>query len=274
MKWTSSLSLLLLGIAISLHGAQTLGSLRLTIVDASGAVIPRAHIRLVGSKNFRLVANSHGVATLNDLPAGNYDIIVSRLGFARTTVHSVAVVGGARKELEVRLETGLPNPFVIRDYQTLKPHMYSKLLEAVGQPGFCESPLPPKRQYYRFLWLPTFGDAIFMRVDVLEDGTAVLHAKILQRTNWKSQKDIDRKLSPDEEVTLFTTLADIGFWNLPARVEFKDPFHLILDGTDWVIEGVKDGRCHAVTRYSSPLTELFRTYILGSVANLKSPASQ
>jgi hypothetical protein len=73
-------------------------------------------------------------------------------------------------------------------------------------------------------------------------------------------------LTPDEEIDLFATPADFGFWGLPAQVE--NPGTVVVDGTEWLIEGVKDGKCHAVTRNSSPLTDVVATQFLKSVAKL------
>jgi hypothetical protein len=78
-----------------------------------------------------------------------------------------------------------------------------------------------------------------------------------------------RKLDPVEEETLFTTLAGIGFWNLPARVEYTDRYTVTVDGTEWAIEGVRDGECHAVSRYSSPLAGVFSQYFLADVGKVK-----
>jgi len=75
-------------------------------------------------------------------------------------------------------------------------------------------------------------------------------------------------MTSEEELDLFETLADIGFWTLPSEVE-RPPNEVVLDGTEWSIEGVKDGKCHVVTRYSSPRTELFQTQFLAKVAKLK-----
>lgn len=228
---------------------------------------------MIGATDVDLVADSHGIVSVDDLPTGNYKIIVSSLGFADNIIPSITITSGNRKDLEIKLEQALPNPFVIHSYQTLEPHAYSKFLEVMKEPEFCKQPIPEHTQSYRFMWLPTFEHPVFMRVNVQQDGTALLQVKILSGEggyDWGHvQTNTTRRLSADEEATLFTTLADIGFWNLPARVEFKDPFHTILDGTEWAIEGVRDGDCHAVARYSSPLTTLISQYLLGDVAKLK-----
>jgi len=77
-------------------------------------------------------------------------------------------------------------------------------------------------------------------------------------------------LRRDEEIDLFATLVDIGFWALPAQVDNTDT--IVLDGTDWLIEGVKGvkgGKCHVVSRYSSPLTDVVSAQFLTNIAKLK-----
>lgn len=273
LRFFPILGSLLLAATVGLCAAETGGSLRITITDLSGAVIPRARVHVAGAKNVDVTADSNGIAYVADLPGGNYDVTVSSYGFAEKTTSGVQVTAGKRRDLVIKLELGLPNSFHISSYQTLEPGMYSKLLDSMNEQPFCGVPIPNHVEYYRFLWVPAFLPTVFMRVDLQQNGTAILHVKMLDggysSNRLIAQKNIARKLSPDEEVTMLTTLADMGFWNLPARIEFKDPFDVILDGTEWVIEGVRDGNCHAVTRYSSPLTEIFSKYFLGQMAKLK-----
>ena len=66
----------------------------------------------------------------------------------------------------------------------------------------------------------------------------------------------------------FATLADIGYASLPGQVE-NLPNVVIMDGTESLIEGVKDGACHVVIRESSPLTGLFARQFLAKVAKIK-----
>jgi hypothetical protein len=117
--------------------------------------------------------------------------------------------------------------------------------------------------------VPTFYRPIFFKVDLNEDGAVTLLAYIWSGPGgyeWGKVARSFRKLTPDEEIDLFATPADFGFWGLPAQVE--NPGTVVVDGTEWLIEGVKDGKCHAVTRNSSPLTDVVATQFLKSVAKL------
>lgn len=254
------------------YGAQATGSLRITVTDVAGAAIQATHIRVIETDAY-LSTDSRGAAVVSGLRAGNYTIVFSRPGFKNKTASSVTIVAGGEKELDVTLEQGSPSFSDIRTYPTLKPNAYAEFLLAVKEPPLCKGPIAASAESYRFIWIPTFLHPVFMRVDVQKDGTAILRVKTLSGQggyDWgKLRTNTSRKLEPNEEETLFTTLADIGFWDLPARVEFDDPYSVTLDGTEWVIEGVRNGECHAVSRYSDPLTGVFSEYFLADMGKVK-----
>jgi|SRR5215469_405706 len=256
-----------------LCAAQEGGSLEVAVTDLATAAIPRARVQTLGVKNTEVVADLHGVAVVDGLPPGSYKIVVSRPGFRDKVVPDVQVTAGSRQSFKVALEQTPPRFSDVHTYPTFDQHIYSKGLQLLKEPGFCEQPIPAHEESYRFLWVPTFDHPIFMKIQIQQDGTAVLNVKILSGAggyNWGHvAKSTTRKLSFVEQATLFTTLADIGFWDLPVRVTYVNPYQITLDGTDFVIEGVRDGNCHAITRYASPLTDIFSAYFLGDVAKLK-----
>ncbi len=250
-------------------GQQT-GSLRVIVLDEQGAVIPRANIR-VGDLDTS--TGSDGVASIERLTPGTYQVTAKFRGFRDGTTSDVVIVGGKQTEVTITLGLAPPNPSDIRTSQTLDPRRhsrYSKFLQQVKEPELCQQAIRPIHAY-RFLWLPTFAHPVFIRVDIQPDGTALLRLITLSGEGgyaWGTvQTDKSRKLSWEEEADLFITLADIGFWTLPTRVE--DPFLRVLDGTDWLIEGVRDGNCRLVDRYSSPLTDMFSQRFLSAMAKLK-----
>ena len=174
--------------------------------------------------------------------------------------------------MTVRLEQTAPQASDYKISQELLDlRLYQKPLTDIGQPLICHEFASDRREWYRFLWVPTFDHPVFIRVDIERDGTAALVSNI-----WDGQGGYEwgkpvrnlRKLTLEEENVLFATLADIGFWSLPAKVEYPSNV-VVLDGTEWLIEGVRDGKCHAVTRYSSPLTELVERQFLATIAKLK-----
>jgi hypothetical protein len=257
-------------VLVSFSQAQDTGALKIVVTDRHGFVIPHATVHVAGAGEVDLITDAHGTALARRLTTGGRKIGVSARGFAPKEIPAVTVVADKTTVVDVTLEEKYAE-FPIRTYDTLQASAYSTFLNFVHEPALCQGAAPAQAESYRFIWLPAFADKIFMKVHVAHDGPATLRVIVLSGgDHWRHIKsDNTRALLPDERATLSTTLADIGFWNLPARVEFKDPYHLILDGTDWAIEGVKNGTCHAVSRYASPLTGVFSEYFLGAVAKLK-----
>lgn len=214
----------------------------------------------------------NGTVSFKSVAPGTYQIVATYPGFRDETVSEVVVVEGKTTELNITLERAPPKASDYRIHQTLEDvHLYSKRLTDIGQPLLCSQPLPAHKEWYRFMWVPTFGHPVFLRVDVESDGAGTLLTHVWSGAGgyaWGRSVKNARKLTPEEQLDLFETLADIGFWTLPSQVE-RPPNAVVLDGTEWLIEGVKDGKCHVVTRYSSPLTELFETQFLAGVAKLK-----
>lgn len=260
-----------LGVVTPCAGQQS-SSMRVTVIDDRGAAVPEAEVRILDLPALVGIPTPNGTFSFNGVPPGTYQVSTKYPGFRDTVVAGV-VVSGKTTELTVKLEQGPPKPSDYRVHQELlaAAHSYSKRLTDIGQPLFCPESISDRGEWYRFMWVPTFEHPLFLRIDIEPDGTATLLSYI-----WKGQGGYEwgksvrnrRKLTLEEEADLFATLADIGFWGLPAQVE-NPPNEIILDGTEWFIEGAKDGTCHVVTRYSSPLTELFARQFLAKVAKLK-----
>lgn len=262
-------ALFLVAAAISCAGQET-GSLRITVTDLSGASISGAQVQVLNGRTINVVADQRGNVLVGGLPPETYSVIAKSRGFVDARVSGIAIVAGVKRELLLKLKQAPPKFSEIQSYDEMEPHSYEKLFVAFHEPYLCRGGMEEAAHSYRFLWLPTFEHPILMRVDIEVDGTATLQTKTLSGTGGYELGSLEtappRSLSFEEEATLFTTLSDMGFWTMPARV--KNPYSIVLDGTTWVIEGVRDGKCHVVTRNSSPLTEIFADFFLGKVGNL------
>jgi hypothetical protein len=165
-----------------------------------------------------------------------------------------------------------PKASDFRIHETLlNSDLYSRHLKDLGQPVFCHEPIPEQAEWYRFLWVPTFEHPVLLRLDLDSGGIANLVTVLWSGQGgyeWGKPLRTERRLSSDEQYDLFAAMADIGFWTLPSQIE-GPPNIIHLDGTQWLIEAVKDGKCHVVTRYSSPLTELFQREFLAKVAKVR-----
>ena len=252
--------------------AQENSSLRVTVIDNFGAAIPAAEVRIVELPSTVGIPSPNGTLTFKGIPPGKYQVSAKYLGFKDKIVDGVLVADRTTAAITVKLEQRPPKASDFRLQQELSnSRAYSKALTDIGQPLLCGDSPSDHDERYRFMWVPTFTRPVFLRVDVEPDGTSTLLAYVWKGAGgyeWGKPVRSLRKLTLEEQSDLFATLADIGFWTLPARVE-DPPNKVVLDGTDWFIEGVKSGQCHVVTRYSTPLTELFSSQFLTNIAKIK-----
>lgn len=116
-----------------------------------------------------------------------------------------------------------------------------------------ERPLFPAvehREMYRFLWLRTFDHPIAVRLDVHEDGTGTLVTKMASGAGGyapgKLTEDRTSVLTREQVSTFVGKTIAVHFWKLPSY----DLNRSGEDGSEWVIEGVKDGKYHIVDRWS------------------------
>jgi hypothetical protein len=107
--------LLLLLLLISPEGAEaqgalaTSGTIKGTVVDASGAVIAGANVAINNpATGFRrqLATDANGDFIANQLAAGDYDVTVEHPNFKRAALKAIAVEVGSTKNLRVQLDVG------------------------------------------------------------------------------------------------------------------------------------------------------------------------
>jgi hypothetical protein len=126
---------------------------------------------------------------------------------------------------------------------------------------FREAPvLPvddPEAEIYRITFIPTFYHPIKIRVEKHRD-TYLLIAKRLSGQGGfdagRLKTENKRRLRPREWHRLLELLGEANFWKLPylekeAGPNEKGEETICLDGSEWVIEGVRNGQYHAVNRY-------------------------
>jgi hypothetical protein len=107
---------------------------------------------------------------------------------------------------------------------------------------------------YRFLWMPSFHNQISVRF-VKSDEGADLHAVRLSLDDaYEPRSIVERKgvkLSRAHWERIASRLEKAKFWTLPT--DKPPPFGgIIADGDILVVEGVKDGKYHVVSRHSPP----------------------
>lgn len=99
--------LLLMAAGIAVSAQDKSASLRVRVVDPTGAAIPGAEIKLSspGSRPQTQRSNSLGEAQFNRMAAGAYQLVVSARGFTTSTIGEVIVQSG-QNQFEATLELG------------------------------------------------------------------------------------------------------------------------------------------------------------------------
>jgi len=143
----------------------------------------------------------------------------------------------------------------------------------MSEPSLEEFSKDKSAHVYRFLWLRTFDHPISVRVEVFRDGTGSVLTKILsgqggyEPGRLKSVKR--RKLKRNDVEYLLARLDELEFWQLPS-IEVE-PNEIRLDGAQWILEGVREGKYHVVDRWSpeTPRGKAFGLMFLLDLARLK-----
>jgi hypothetical protein len=103
------LSAILLAFAAPHAFAQAIGSIRGTVEDPSGAVIPGASVTAVSASTSltrTVITNQDGIYVFPDLAIGTYSLRVSRDGFATQKRDAIQLLTGHTIDLRIQLSVG------------------------------------------------------------------------------------------------------------------------------------------------------------------------
>jgi hypothetical protein len=150
------------------------------------------------------------------------------------------------------LETPNPYPEILRAW-------YSRSLISLKEPSLFELAHDPTTYSYRFLWLRTFNNPVAIRLNVNADGTGTLIQKV---TSGEAgfhpgylTVSTSKPLTQQQTQHFLKEVQQLNFWSIPTI----DPVIGGEDGSEWIIEGVHDGKYHVVNRWSpgsGPIREL------------------
>lgn len=128
---------------------------------------------------------------------------------------------------------------------------YSVQLTALKEPSLLEMANTPSSESYRFLWLRTFHHPIAIRLDVKADGSSVLTTKITSGEGGYESGvltvNTSRNLTQEQTQNIVKKIEEALFWSMPI---LDDGNTIGVDGAEWIVEGVKNGKYHVVTRWS------------------------
>jgi hypothetical protein len=125
---------------------------------------------------------------------------------------------------------------------------FSKHLRAMGEPSVSDTK-GTSEFTYRLLLLPTFDNPISVRIQ--KSGTStIVHAIRLDGAGGygpgRIAAEIQRELAPTELEALLTKLDKARFWQMRSKED-----GMCLDGTEWILEGRRNGKYSVVRRWSA-----------------------
>jgi hypothetical protein len=143
--------------------------------------------------------------------------------------------------------------------EQFKAKWYSQELKILEEPSLLEQAKKPSVESYRFLWLRTFKHPVAVRLDMRADGIGVLTTKVASGTGGFRPghliENTSRPLTRQQTQAFLAELQKQHFWSLPGHVNDQTG----TDGSQWIVEGAKDGKYHVAARWSpneGPVREL------------------
>jgi|SRR5579862_339674 len=148
---------------------------------------------------------------------------------------------------------------------------YSGTLSALQESSLFALRNDKSIQVYRFLWLPSFHRPISVRLTVNADGTGSIvtrsvdsHAGLLTKPASDTGKLIQDATSGIDQVQVKDVLGQLqrlDFWSMPTEAEQAPQaveadssgrmLRLVgMDGSRWILEGLRGGEYHVVDRWS------------------------
>lgn len=125
---------------------------------------------------------------------------------------------------------------------------YAKYLQAMDEPSLWKT-RKNGLHTYRFLWLRSFHKPICIRLTINRNGSGTIFAKKTSGRGGYETGDLadyKTKALEIEKVDQFLRkIESIRFWELPTWEKVYG-----LDGAQWILEGVRDGKYHIVDRFS------------------------
>jgi len=155
-----------------------------------------------------------------------------------------------------------------------KAHWYTDQLKALDEPSLLEETKESSLESYRFLWLRTFHHPVAVRLDIKGDGSGRLTIKIANGAGGYKPGKIENTAHSMEREQIEKFLGQVknlGFWDLPSYDTTMG-----FDGSEWIIEGARDGKYHVANRWTpdkGPVHRLGMTLAM-TLANLKIPKNE
>ncbi|MEO0477015.1 MAG: hypothetical protein AAF085_13740 [Planctomycetota bacterium] len=135
------------------------------------------------------------------------------------------------------------------DHHEFVVDWYSKHLRAMDEPSLYDRSQDSEAHQYRFLWLPTWGRPVAVRLELSSDGTGLVKSTILDGSGGYEPGNIKSEttatINAEKVKSLLEDIESIKYWSMPTRDD-----RIGTDGEQYILEAIKGGRHHIVDRWS------------------------
>lgn len=154
---------------------------------------------------------------------------------------------------------------------------YSTVLSGFKEPSLYDETKVSQLESYRFLWLRSFHRPVSIRLDMVGAFRATLTIKIGEPPGGDGSTRLfqttKKVLTREQAVRFSEQVSQAGFWELAGftGLEARGP-----DGSEWIIEGLRDHRYHVASRWTprdGPIRALGLSF-LTDLAGLKLAPSE
>jgi len=150
-----------------------------------------------------------------------------------------------------------PNTFSTNaDNNDFVVNWYTKHYQCLQEQPICDKLTNGTLHIYRFVSLRTFHQPFSVSIEISTNGNGTVTAKMCSGAGgYDPGKLINQKtraLAQDEIDKFLQLIESESFWSLPTLED-----SLGLDGSQWIIEGLKSGKYHLVDRWTpKPFTPI------------------
>ena len=124
---------------------------------------------------------------------------------------------------------------------------YGGTLERLEEKGLSDFAKDENTEVYRMMILPTWGNAIAVRVERKQGGFVLISKRTSGQAGFDPGKLAETRevqLSAEDAQKLSALLADVKFFEMATEEKFMG-----FDGDETVFEGVSGGKYHVITRW-------------------------
>jgi hypothetical protein len=126
---------------------------------------------------------------------------------------------------------------------------YSSDLYQLGEKPLWP-PLPENGRTFRFTHIGAFTGPQAVTLAVLPDGTGTVKMTMVHQSPEQAKSEQLAAIPADRVSDFLKHLDRAHFWEMPTESQ-----HRGLDGAEWIMEGVQDGRYHIAVRWCPDLYE-------------------